>query len=305
MKRLAALLFAIVLAASAMIMPALAIEPFDPHAELTLNVSFEVDGTCCGGVHFRLFRVADMVDFGELRCTEAFKACEIASLTNLTTEQTQELCETLYAYCLEHETIEPVDAGDTDVNGQIAFPVHGNKLLPGLYLVTGDRFYLDGVSHEAAPFVVSLPYRGEDEVWMYDVSASPKLADTQVEVQIVWQDEGYEKNRPHEVVVELIRGSEEEPFASVVLSEENNWSYTWEDLPGGFEWSVRQVLNDPNYKTVTERIPGGFRIINSYTPPLEPSLPQTGLLWWPVPVLVCAGMLLFVLGWSKQRKHEE
>ena len=38
-------------------------------------------------------------------------------------------------------------------------------------------------------------------------------------------------------------------------------------------------------------------------------LPQTGQLWWPVPILAGAGMILFVIGWILHRKwsqeHEE
>ena len=37
--------------------------------------------------------------------------------------------------------------------------------------------------------------------------------------------------------------------------------------------------------------------------PGEPDLPQTGVLWWPVPVLACAGLFLFLIGWGK-RRHE-
>lgn len=40
-------------------------------------------------------------------------------------------------------------------------------------------------------------------------------------------------------------------------------------------------------------------------PPVEApavSLPQTGQLWWPVPVLAASGLLLFLLGWVKQQK---
>lgn len=305
MKKSAALLLVVLTLFAALAVPALAIDRFDPNEELSLTVSFAVDEKALEGAHFRLFRVADMVEYGELNYTEAFKNCEAGALSDLTVEQTQALCERLYDYLLKNEAIEPVDAENTDKDGLLRFPAHDNKLLPGLYLVTSDRFYLNGVSHEAAPFVVCLPYRGEDEVWDYDMTVSPKLADTQVEVQKIWQDKGNEKKRPTEVVVELIKGKDEKAFASVVLSEKNEWSYVWEELPGGFEWSVREVTKAENYKSATEQVPGGFRIINTYSPPPGKTLPQTGLLWWPVPVLACAGMLLFVLGWAKQRKHEE
>ena len=40
--------------------------------------------------------------------------------------------------------------------------------------------------------------------------------------------------------------------------------------------------------------------------PVGPKLPQTGQLNWPIPVLACAGMLMFVIGWSlRNRKKNE
>ena len=37
----------------------------------------------------------------------------------------------------------------------------------------------------------------------------------------------------------------------------------------------------------------------------EPKLPQTGLLWWPVPVLAGAGMMLFTAGWLSGRREDD
>ena len=32
-------------------------------------------------------------------------------------------------------------------------------------------------------------------------------------------------------------------------------------------------------------------------------LPQTGMLWWPVPVLTICGLVLFMLGWGEYQKY--
>ncbi len=40
------------------------------------------------------------------------------------------------------------------------------------------------------------------------------------------------------------------------------------------------------------------------TPTNAAKLPQTGQLWWPVPVLVVAGIALFSIGWLRSRKDE-
>ena len=33
----------------------------------------------------------------------------------------------------------------------------------------------------------------------------------------------------------------------------------------------------------------------------EPNLPQTGQLWWPVPLLICAGLLFVIVGLVRRR----
>ncbi len=39
------------------------------------------------------------------------------------------------------------------------------------------------------------------------------------------------------------------------------------------------------------------------TEPKDPAIPQTGQLWWPVPLLACAGLALFALGMVLNRRN--
>ena len=39
--------------------------------------------------------------------------------------------------------------------------------------------------------------------------------------------------------------------------------------------------------------------------PSEPTLPNTGMLWWPIPVLAFCGMILFAIGWWICRRSED
>lgn len=39
--------------------------------------------------------------------------------------------------------------------------------------------------------------------------------------------------------------------------------------------------------------------------PSKPTLPVTGQLWWPVPMLAMGGILLFTLGWVRKRRSDE
>ena len=40
-------------------------------------------------------------------------------------------------------------------------------------------------------------------------------------------------------------------------------------------------------------------------PPEKPNIPQTGQLWWPVPLLAMIGIILFTFGWVKKANGEE
>lgn len=304
MKRSAVFLFTALLLAAMLTASAWAIDPFDPDEPLSLGVSFLLNDKPVSDVHFSLVRTADMAKYGEFTLTQAFRGSGAGKLTDLSQDEAQRLCETFYSWLEQHREIVPDDTGLTNANGEVSFPNQSAKLLPGLYLIVSERFSADGVSHEAVPFLVSLPYRGEDDVWQYHMSVPTKATDTQIDVQKVWQDSGYERFRPAAITVTLLKGTEKTVYDTAVLRAENGWHHTWKDLPGGYSWSVSEDLQGAPYKASFERIPGGFRIINTYSPPPGNTLPQTGLLWWPIPVLAGTGVLLFVIGWVKVRKCE-
>ena len=47
--------------------------------------------------------------------------------------------------------------------------------------------------------------------------------------------------------------------------------------------------------------PNGLEDLDDPDNPEDPRLPQTGMLWWPVPVLAAAGLLLIVMGCIRRR----
>ena len=87
-----------------------------------------------------------------------------------------------------------------------------------------------------------------------------------------WND-GFDKNglRPKAVQVYLLKNGERYENMSVTLSEENNWTYTWKDLPiAGGEYSVEEVpvlgyeadVKDGDWKsTITNEVQTGSLLI--------------------------------------------
>ena len=93
--------------------------------------------------------------------------------------------------------------------------------------------------------------------------------------------------------------------AVVTLSKDNNWKYTWSDLDATCEWTVTEErvkgYNNPKVKKNGTII----TVTNTCNRPEHPrggKLPQTGQLWWPVPVLLLAGLVLVIVGLLRRKE---
>lgn len=218
--------------------------------------------------------------------------------------------------------VSPNYSGKSDLSGELLF----DHLTPGLYLVIGETATIDSYIYTSAPFFAAIPNRNpETGEFIYEQSVQAKFNREPVptektvsrKVLKIWDDEGNEDKRPKEVTIRLFCDQKE--YDKVVLNDENNWRYTWEELPADHEWLVAE---DPvlDYTTSVELEGITFTVKNSNvkisppptppdtppdTPPTppktEPGLPRTGLYWWPVLVLAAAGLLFLTAGFLRRR----
>lgn len=128
-------------------------------------------------------------------------------------------------------------------------------------------------------------------------------------VQKIWaKDENSKKDRPEKIVVDIYMDNENTPYDTVTLNVANNWKYTWHDLPVGHKWTVAEKEVPAHYKVSITAEGNIISITNEYTkpeiPPPPPHIPQTGQLWWPVPLLAMLGTVFFAIGWARRRDGE-
>lgn len=109
-----------------------------------------------------------------------------------------------------------------------------------------------------------------------------------VDITVVkkWVDDG--EDRPVSVTVQLLKDGE--VYETVTLSAENNWSYTWKELSGEFQWSVVESNVPKGYVASYSQNNGVVTITNTE------SLIQTGQLIWPIVVFGVLGTLMILLG---------
>lgn len=308
-KKLAVLLLCLLAVVSCFPLSAQAAGSIDLTHACVLSLSYQDNGTPLSGAPFTLYRVADVDANGNLTATGAFARFPV-DIRGKNDAAWNTLATTLESYVLRDQ-VPALDRQTTDGAGNLTFA----EQTPGLYLVLGSRHTQNGRYYDAAPFLTLLPaLNAEQTIWVYTVTANVKFdsepvpenpAEITRSVQKIWKDAQNETARPKEISVQLLRDGT--IADTVTLSAENSWHYTWAHLDGASRWHV--VETAPNGYTVEITRDGdAFEIVNTDTthnPPPENHLPQTGQLWWPVPVLIAAGLALLALGLlARRRRHE-
>ena len=303
-------IFAALLACLALMQFAAAYVRIETARDASLSVNYAHPN-----VTFRIYRVADVSE------TVRFTLCgDFARYTDLQALLDDAAWDEL-AMILDARVIRdgfaPAASGRTDANGVLAF--HG--LRPGLYLVMGDTYRIGNTTYYPQTALVSLPGLRADDTWDYAPVMTPKFSSerdpeipkTGISVQKIWVDAGAENERPVEITVQLMKDNT--VVETVTLNAANNWRWSWTGLPVGYQYRVVETNVTYGYSDSYSREGDTAVIVNEYTfdipdekPPLDkPKLPQTGQLWWPVPLLMAAGLALVLIGLIRRRgvSHEE
>lgn len=270
-------------------------------------------GAPIGGVEFRIYRVASVEKDLSYTLIGDFKDLAV-SLKDLSAAETKAVAETLAAY-VARDGITPTDRAVTDANGNAEFPETSAKLESGLYLILGDAAEIDGKTYVFEPILLPLPYReAAADAPLYDVMVSPKLgervdADSLSAVKI-WKDDG--SDRPEKIEVQLLKDGA--LYDTQALNAKNSWRYTWTNLPAGSDWQIVEKEVPVGYTVLIRREQTTISVTNTAeSGKKDPSesetssgkLPQTGMVWWPIPLLAFAGLVLLLLGLIRHRRHGE
>lgn len=193
--------------------------------------------------------------------------------------------------------IEADDSGFSDSSCKASF----SGLESGIYLVVGKEVLQDGVFYMPQVSLVSLSgYLSVD--LKYEMSDKP----SRIHVLKVWKKDN-KKSRPKSIEVCLLR-SDGIVVHKVVLNSDNQWSYTWDNLSTLYTYRVMETSVPSGYKESCTREKDTIVLTNTGSDKYrvekkDEVLPNSGQLWWPVPVLLFVGLVLFGLG--RHLKNEE
>lgn len=307
-QKVSALLLCLLTLAGVLALPAGAQEAPDLTKPVSLAVHhvFSPNGENIplANVEFSLYLVAKMGQGGALTAEPAFARYPLGG-SQADWERTLDMLRADFP-----KNAVPADKAKTDKNGDAFFPTNGKTLVPGLYYVTGTKTEKKGWVYTTDSFLVSLPnYFGKEWAYAQQAKTKPKreAGITDIEVVKVWKDTCHPKRRPEEIKVTLLCDGQKADLddAVVTLSKDNNWKYTWRDLDATHEWSVTEERVKGYNNPVVKKNGKIITVTNTCNRPDHPKggrLPQTGQLWWPVPVLLLAGLVLVIVGLVRRRE---
>jgi hypothetical protein len=275
---------------------AAALQP-DHAASLTLRVTDE--GAGLAGVRFEVFRVAAVDENARFTLLEGYHAGNVDINRVEGAAAWASLAETLAA-----QVTAPTAAAVTDPSGEAVFA----NVKTGLYLAVGYPIEIVDTAYDFAPFLVSVPGK-QGDTWVYAAQADVKHTETGLlrDVRIIkyWQDGNRTAYRPEQITVGLY--CDGVLHSTAVLNAANGWMQTYQGLAAAHTWTVQELEVPANYTVSYTVSDDALIVVNTLQAnPLDPSnpdnIPQTGLLWWPVPVLAVLGLVLILTGCLLRRK---
>ena len=282
----------------------------DKDRNLSLTVVYQDRGNAVAGAPVQLYQIASMDENFNITADRTFSAFK----ADIEDEDTQWyiLADALLAY-IQEKGISRDDETKINTSGYALFPTENNTLTPGVYLLYCPNYNYNGRIYYTSPVIIALPNYQADGQLSNQVTAHIKFTSVpdKLIVKKVWEDKGYECNRPKCIYVSIYKDCKF--VKKITLSKHNNWTYEWPEVNYScHKWEVREETvpgyKTPKYCSTFTRDGNVITITNTYNSPPKPPgsppgntppprLPQTGQLTWPIPVMVVAGLTLFALGW--------
>ena len=321
-----------------------ALDLFDLKKSNSLTVVYHADQDDVDGTEIKLYQVAKWSEGYAYTLTEAFASTGIDPEHVESNDQWLTVADTLDSYI---QANSPAAVAETKISGG---KVDFNSLEAGLYFIPELTVVEENGIRTFSHVLLNLP-EVVDSAWNYEVQTAPKsetykptYKDVNYFINVVWDDQGYEKYRPDSVVAHIshsggpvgdetivvkspsksmtygmsglsslvtlftgvvVTPSDAEVPSDVTISSNMNWHYEWTAKDDGTVWNVSGSEVE-HYTLTVKTVDHGWILEYHIVPPPSP-VPKTGeaFPWLPVVLLFVSGTTLVVFGLVSRRKAHD
>lgn len=277
-------------------------EKLDINQKCSLEIKYEAIDA-----QLRLYRIAELDEDASITLTEAYQDYRVDL------EDDAEAAALALESYIQRDQKVPEAYAQTDANGVVSF----EDLETGIYLILSNRVEKDEFYYEPLPVMVSLPSKTvEMSEYQYDVVVNMKYTKAEIEdlpetinlkVMKSWEG-GSSNTQPKSIVATLLKDGLEHD--KVELSQANNWQYEWKDLSSKYAWDVIEDKVPEHYTLKKNKNNLTVILTNTYDDSDDdssnkkpPKAPDSGQLWWPIPLLVVGGLSFVVFGIILRKKE--
>lgn len=232
----------------------------------SVSLSYRIDNAPIQGVEFSIYDIGDIDS-----STREIVYNDTFSGYNVSTSLDDSIASTLQGYA-QRDNLDKQGTNSTDIEGICTF----SGLDAGLYLITGGTYESKGYSYYVQPVLANVPCSGVLEVKHEAVPSDGKEKVKSVSVRKVWDSDRVLSS----ISVDLLKDGK--LYKTVELSNKNNWSYTWRNLPSKESYSVVESKVPEGYKVKTKASNGEWVITNKQNgvlnnPASKPGLDSTSI----------------------------
>ncbi len=244
-------------------------EPIITSAACSLTLNYAHNGSAFSDLKVQLYCVATISSDFQFSLADVFQETSLTINGVSSIDEWAAMRNTFESYIVANQ-IAPDSTKNTDDMGSVTFGslTPDESLTPGMYFVMPVRFSDNGVYYNFDSALIAVPGLGENGSWVYDVAAAPK-PDVVIptwkyenyKVIKLWSDNGDSNKRPAFIEADIICNGEIKE--TVILSAENNWSYSWTTVDNGDIWHVVERNVPEGYIMTVEEHATSFTIINT------------------------------------------
>ena len=282
-------------------------EPISPDKDCSLTIAYRYDGKNFSNHPVKLYKIADVSADFQYSLTAPFANSGLILNGVQSVGEWNVIRSTLETHILAYG-IDADLTGATDQDGQVCF----HALKPGLYLAITEQVIQNDWIYSFDSALVALPGLSADGLWQYEVAVTSKSkatppveTDEEIEFKVLklWKGDKGRSDRPQSIEVEIF--CDGVSYQTVILSEENHWTFSWFAKDDGATWKVVERNVPTGYTMMVEERETSFILTNT-RPPDKPDVPQTGdttniMLYFVL--MNVSGIMLIILGIAGKRKR--